>query len=196
MKKMNHFSSFESSRDNYPIDYTKIAKAIDFYKDKGFEYIEVPWDTPKKYQQSTFIGEDFAPIDNDRHLVGSSEQSFIYLLDNNFIKSKPYISCSPCFRAGEIDILHQEYFMKVEIFEPLDFSSNRLKEILNFGIEFFSQYLHVEFLPTGENMYDIVSSQCIELGSYGIREYNGKTWIYGTAIAEPRLSKAILLESN
>jgi len=194
MKIKNNFTSYDSSKENFPIDYSKISNAIEFYKNKGFEYIEVPWDTPKKYQQSTFLGEDFAPIDNDRHLVGSSEQSFVYLLDNEFITPKPYVTCTPCFRAGEVDILHQEYFMKVELFEPLNTSKERFDEIVNWSLEFFSQYIYPMTLPKANNSLDIVSQLCIELGSYGIREYNGKSWIYATAVAEPRLSKAIYLE--
>jgi hypothetical protein len=31
----------------------------------------------------------------------------------------------------------------------------------------------------------------IEVGSYGIREFEGFKWVYGTGAAEPRLSQAI-----
>jgi len=84
--------------------------------------------------------------------------------------------------------------MKVELFEPLNTSKERFEEIVNWSLEFFSQYIYPMTLPKANNSLDIVSQLCIELGSYGIREYNGKSWIYATGVAEPRLSKAIYLE--
>lgn len=190
---MKHYTSYESGQNNYPIDYMKIAKSIEYYQAKGFIYREVPWDTPKQYQQATFIGEDFNPIGNDRYLVGSSEQSFIYLMDQGLLENGRYITCSPCFRGGEITEIHQEYFMKAELFDNVDYSESRLKEIVKQAVNFFSNYTTVHILQTDELAYDIVNPLSIEVGSYGIRTYNEKSWIYGTAIAEPRFSKSISL---
>lgn len=192
---MEKFNSYQSAANNFPIDYFKIAEAIKFYESKGFEYIEVPWDTPKKYQEATYMGEDFYPIGDDRYLVGSSEQSFVYLLDNGHLTNGKYITCSPCFRGGEISEIHQEYFMKAELFDNTDCSELRLKEIVDFACEFFAQYSPVFTQKTGDLSYDIVTPLAIEVGSYGIREYKELSWIYGTAIAEPRFSKAIALFS-
>ena len=49
--------------------------------------------------------------------------------------------------------------------------------------------IHVKYM--GKEMYDIESCNGIELGSYGIREFAGFRWIYGTGVAEPRLSLCI-----
>ena len=69
-------TSYEAAKLNTPIDYNKISAAMDYYKKVGFTYIDVPWDTPKKHREITFIGQDFNPIGEDRFLVGSAEQSF------------------------------------------------------------------------------------------------------------------------
>lgn len=54
MKIKNNFTSYDSSKENFPIDYSKISNAIEFYKNKGFEYIEVPWDTLKNISNPLF----------------------------------------------------------------------------------------------------------------------------------------------
>lgn len=187
------YNSYNDSKYNHSIDYMKIAKAINYYQENGFKYVEVPWDTPEEYRRITFTGTDFSSIGDNRYLVGSSEQSFIYLYDLNLIPKGSYITCSPCFRGDDIDETHQKYFMKAELFETLNTSVTRLFEILEKSKKFFNLYIPSEIIQTSDFEYDICSLSGIELGSYGIREYNSKNWIYGTAIAEPRLSKAVEL---
>lgn len=192
MAEGKFLNSYQASEHNSIIDYSKINQAIQFYKKKGFTNIEVPWDTPKKYREITFCGIDFNPIGEDRYLVGSAEQSFIYLLDKNKIKRGSYVSCTPCFRGDSIDKIHQQYFLKVELFDCNDTSERRLLHIIKIANEFFSQYISTNIVQLSEYSYDIETSDGIELGSYGIRNWNNNTWIYATGLAEPRLSKAML----
>lgn len=190
---MNHFlNSYQAAQFNHPIDYQKIGHSIEFYKMKGFSYVDIPWDTPEKYRNITFVGEDFNPIKEDRFLVGSAEQSFIYLFDNGYLKRGSYVACTPCFRGDDIDEYHQQYFLKVELFDSNDTSERRLIHIIETAKEYFNQYLSVNVIQTENLTFDIETLSGIELGSYGIREYRDKRWIYGTGLAEPRFSKALL----
>ncbi len=192
MEEGKFLDSYKASEFNYIIDYEKISAAIKYYKFKGFKQIEVPWDTPKKYREVTFIGNDFNPIGEDRYLVGSAEQSFVFLFDRHDLKRGSYLSCTPCFRGDEIDQTHQQYFLKVELFDNNDTSEKRLLHIINLAYNFFNQYIPVKIVQVDNCTYDIETSDGIELGSYGIRSWNNKKWIFGTALAEPRLSKAML----
>ena len=60
--------------------------------------------------------------------------------------------------------------------------------------QFFSLHVPVDLVKTdderSDESYDIESNG-IELGSYGIRQHENITWVYGTGLAEPRLSIAI-----
>lgn len=178
------------------INYKNVAAAIDFYKNRGYTYIEVPWlvsnaavniTLPKKhYSISTKYGE----------LIGSAEQSFIQLLLDKKLFSGKYVTASPCFRDDEIDEFHSRHFFKVELFEC--YGEGWLGDIQSFimkdALEFFKS------LPGGENSYvkntkltppyeyDIEISN-VEIGSYGKRYFNGWHWYYGTGYADPRFSK-------
>jgi hypothetical protein len=84
--------------------------------------------------------------------------------------------------------------MKSELIDT-DFSGvsakSKLKEILNAATSFFSQYVgETTIVPTSETAFDI-TYQGDELGSYGIRKCDFLEWVYGTAVALPRLSNVI-----
>ena len=173
------------------IDYNKIFNALEYYKSKGFEYIHLDWLVDEKISNITKpdICKNF--FVNDTVLVASGEQSFIKLLIENKLSGR-YVGITPCFRdENNIDYTHSEYFLKVELIDT-NVSGNSLKEI-NLSLEFFNSYIKSEILLTGVDNYDIIdSNNRIELGSYGIREYDGMKWIYATGLAEPRLTRAIL----
>ncbi len=184
--------SLKNFQDNYPIDYKKIFEAIEYYKKKGFTYIELPWDVPDEYRRITFSGEDFNQIADDRYLLGSAEQAFVMMANLKKIKFGSYVACTPCFRNDEIDNYHQKYFLKVELFDTNDTSEKRLIHIVKTAKEFLNNYIPVDIIQTDIYSYDIITIFGLELGSYGIREYNNIKWIYGTGLAEPRLSKSML----
>lgn len=99
------------------------------------------------------------------------------------------------FREDRLDELHQEYFMKLEMF---CISSNAKEALRTFikvaGYNFVrrgglnpKQVIKVKTSPTS---YDLFING-IEVGSYVIQEHKGYTWVCGTAMAEPRYSTAI-----
>lgn len=181
------------------IDYRKIANSIDFYTANGYKYIEVPWTVPKEAMQVTGTKQEtednIFPFSGE-YLVASAEQSFIHLIQTNQLPTGKYCTATPCFRNDDIDDLHHPYFMKTELIHfSSDIRQHDLFMMMRLAEEFFEKYVDgVDFVSTcntgfGES-FDIEYND-IELGSYGIRDFETIRWIYGTGCAEPRLSSCL-----
>lgn len=178
------------------IDYNYIAEAENFYSRRGFSKINVPWYVPREIINITLppgVVINERNVINDQVLVGSAEQSFLYLTKTQDLKGK-FFGTTPCFREDIEDELHHHYFMKTELFQNDDVSEISLAALLGIAQNFFSHYLPIKTIETNDpNSYmsfDIIDEKFgIELGSYGIREHpEVGMWIYGTGCAEPRLS--------
>ncbi len=202
------------------MDYGNIARAVDFYKERGYVYLDdVPWYVGKEAYYAT---KPEAAVDISlsasteatlpTHMgypVASGEQSFLQMMiDGQPIKRA--ICVTPCFRhEPKVDMLHRRYFMKAELINAQDVDEGHLIHMVHDACNFFEQYFAVRVVKT-EIGYDIVEKGSrFELGSYGIRDlkvpryeksvnrgdlYAGVRhfrWIYGTACAEPRLTTAI-----
>lgn len=135
---------------------------------------------------------------DDGFFVASGEQGFIQMmLDGQELKRA--VCVTPCFRVERYDHWHLPYFMKAELINAHDTDEGHLIHMVHEACSFFEHALNhpstaVRVVKTGELAYDIVEkSTRIELGSYGIREITVADkrlrWIYGTACAEPRLSR-------
>lgn len=194
------------------IDYQKIADSIKHYESKGFKRIESPWAVSKAISDITRPAEKKASNDyvikhNNKALVASGEQSFLYLNLKNFLPPGMYQTTTPCFRNESFDFTHSKYFMKNElIITDGLLTRERILKIAQDAKEFFEKYLPSEALTidkVDDNSYDVNcrvtykgEERIIELGSYGIRSCEFLTWIYGTGIAEPRLSRTQKLYVN
>lgn len=177
------------------IDYQKIADAVRHYKGLGYTPLNAPWFVSRKAMEvtappgrrfcSSFIGD----------LVASGEQSFIQMWMDGQLPGSKWQCTTPCFRDEPVvDDLHLNYFMKVELIEVDPFNPISSIELMisyakNFFDSFLSKRAHIINTEIGK---DIVSSEGIELGSYGYREYGNFRWVYGTGVAEPRFSSACL----
>jgi|GEM_PF-552696 len=200
---MNSKQPFQKSlNDNLRIDYSKISYAIEFYVSEGFGYLEVPWIVSKEANTIT-APEGVKLFDNFLGCnVASGEQSFLELIMQNKLVPGKYVCCTPCFRDEKIlDDLHFNWFEKVELIDFLGygtFSKEKVKcnldNLLNSANSFFKKYIDTEIIDTSDGRDIISEKHKIELGSYGIRHYNDFSWIYGTGIAEPRLSQVLGLE--
>lgn len=190
------------------IDYNLLSKSVEFYKAHDFTYIEVPWYVSEEIKNCTRPinkdkSTDYKLSVNDKYLIASGEQGFLYLMAKGFIANGLYQTITPCFRYEEIDILHKKVFMKNELISILDHRLTNDSDI-NYLVEsimippeeFFNNYFNdkVEIVQVPQETsilnYDIMYKG-IELGSYGYREYKGLYWIYGTGCAEPRTSNLI-----
>lgn len=173
------------------IDFDRIAKAEKYYRECGYEKISVPWIVGQEAYSATKpsqAGRDFATLGGN--LVASGEQGFLQLLLDGKKINKAQTT-TPCFRDEKYDNLHHPYFMKTELIN----TNGGLENMIDNAFLFFGQFLPVKTMVMGKNMIDIVDRRSeIELGSYGIRTYKDFKWVYGTGLAEPRLTQ--VLEMN
>ncbi len=181
------------------IDYAKIAHAQKHYGSLGYQETAVPWILSFESYNATRPPNRKEFYCLDGYLNASGEQSFLELIIQGTPLTKHYC-ITPCFRDEPIiDTTHHRSFIKLELINT-DATLSNLHIMINDAVNFFSNYIPVVIIPTNseQTAFDIVGKHNnIELGSYGIRAYNGHTWIYGTGVALPRLDTAIqLIHSN
>lgn len=176
------------------IDYGLLQRSIDYYNSKGFKYIELPWTVSPKVDDIT-RPLDRIPFElkhNDKRLVASGEQSFLYLYLKGFLPLGTFCGITPCFRNESFDFLHSKYFMKNELIKTNEVNITALEGIVDIAMNFYKKFIPDAKVVKTEFGYDIEVNDK-ELGSYGIRECEFLKWIYGTACAEPRTSNLIKL---
>ena len=184
------------------IDYDLLNKAVKYFSKKGFKQVEVPWRVSKEAIDGTFDSRQSFKSD-DKFLVGSAEQGFLELQLQDKLKGTQFMSISPCFRNEVEDYFHQQEFMKLELIYFSNYVT--IKEVIQYQIikrfvlNFIIKKLKIKtsdiaILETKDNnsIYseDILING-IEYGSYGIRQFKDKYYIYGTVIALPRASKIL-----
>lgn len=169
------------------IDYRKLAAALDHYEARGYKYVETPWVVSSESVNATLPPEATATKVQYGYLVGSAEQGFIELFKRGELLTKA-CAITPCFRIEDTyDSLHHAYFMKLELINT-DVSSQTFEDMVRDAREYYEQYTSTDTEITGVNMIDIVDKTYhIELGSYGIRQCENASYIYGTGLALPRL---------
>lgn len=180
------------------IDYHKLAQSVDYYTWKGFARIESPWTITQAVSEITKPegAKEFAlQHDDNKVLVASGEQSFLYLYLKGFLPPGQYQTITPCFRHDSFDQLHTKYFVKNELIETETVTTERLTEIVEIAKGFFSRFFPEKDLQIeGDGItglgYDI-KYKGIELGSYGIRSCDYLEWIYATGCAEPRITATL-----
>lgn len=182
------------------INYQLLADSINFYESKGFQRIETPWTV------SAYVDDITRPKDrphyqlkhNDKCLVASGEQSFLYLYLKEYLPKGKYQTITPCFRYEAYDLYHEKCFMKNELIITDKVDTENLNYVIKSAELFFRTKvdfpddIKIVEIPNDEGtiQYDI-EYHGIELGSYGIRHCQFLNWIYGTGCAEPRLSKVM-----
>ena len=183
------------------IDYNLLNKALKYFSKKGFNQIEVPWRVSREAINGTFDSKDSFKS-KDKFLIGSAEQGFLELHLQNKLRGTQFMSVSPCFRNESEDYFHQQEFIKLELIYFSDYSLEsrvEYKIFREFIISFIIKKLKIKssdivVLETKDSnsIYseDILINR-IEYGSYGIRQFQDKYYIYGTGIALPRASKIL-----
>lgn len=179
------------------IDYNLINESIIHYEKHGFTRIEAPW-TVSEYIDKITKPESqisFQLKHNNKCLVASGEQSFLYLYLKDFLPKGQFQTVTPCFRYEDFDYTHSKYFIKNELIKTDVVNESELEKIIDKCVYFFKDHLDDIKVVETESGYDIESNGH-ELGSYGIRENEYLKWIYATGCAEPRLSKVIKITKN
>ena len=189
------------------IDYKLLAKSIDYYESFGFKRVESPWTVteaviditkPPGAPTSKLVHSD------DKCLVASGEQSFLYLFLKGFLPHGQYQTTTPCFRSGDsFDFNHTKYFIKNELIDTENVTKQKLYDIVeisyNFFISVFSNLTVLRKSENGSGVIDIeisINGKWYELGSYGIRKCEYLKWIFATGLAEPRTSSLIKLQNG
>lgn len=174
------------------INYTLIAKAIEYYKEMEYQYVDVPWVVDETTSQITKPpGLKEFPFKN-KVLVASGEQSFLQMIIDNGLMPGKYVCVTPCFRdESKFNKFTKQYFLKVELINTQYHDEFALWSMIWKCLDFYRRFnIEVEAIETDQGI-DIISNG-IELGSYGIR-YHEKVghWVYGTGLAEPRFSAVL-----
>ena len=194
------------------IDYSLLADAKNYYIGRGYTYIEVPWFIPdslidKAPKINSFKLTNGKFIDSHMSLVGSAEQSFLYLAKTNQIREKvKYMSITPCFREDEKTELHQPTFMKLELFQfgfqtrgqAIDSKNIMCRD----AYEYLKEYSNGIKISKNPHSDDIEINE-VEVGSYyvGVVDTLGffpmhTYYACGTGIALPRLMQATARDPN
>lgn len=170
------------------INYSLLAKAQEYYSNHGFQYIEVPWyvsdeviNLTRPYDKSEDTNYKLSV--NNKYLVASGEQGFLYLYMKGFLPVGKYCTITPCFRFEEIDSIHKKVFMKCELIHILsnkESTGGVLDNMVSKATQFYRSIgLKITESITGPVSVDL-DYKSIELGSYGFRSYKGINWVYGT----------------
>ena len=177
------------------ISYKNLDDSLNFYNNLGYVRIETPWLVPECIDNITKPKDkkSYKLEHNQKCLVASGEQSFLYLYLKDFLPKGKFQTITPCFRDERYDMIHGKYFMKNELIITDETNSLTLAKIVDDALKFFKTKIVSNLLDVVETKegFDIVyinGDNEIELGSYGIRECEFIKWVYGTGCPEPRLS--------
>lgn len=190
------------------IDWSRLGRCQRYYKDVlGAHNIDVPWWVTQEISDVT-CPPDAATYGldlNDKKLVGSAEQSFLYMLSKGHLSQNVlYHAITPCFREEHHTSFSRKHFMKSELFMTGDIEDlrNKLLSITNACKALFMDELglkvierpeqHYASLPGSFDLVAVNGSDEYECGSYGVRFSPGLgAWLYATGCAEPRMSMII-----
>lgn len=183
----------------------RLQRVLDAWTQRGWTPVALPWMAPEPYMAAT--RPDTVrwpePATHEGALVASGEQAFLWLAAHDRLPpaAHGWIGWSPCFRHEAYDPLHQHYFLKAELFAPLD--TPDMESVLRLARQVTGTWYDLadtegrdpearfHWAATDDLSGDLLLDG-IELGSYGVRAQPGQRgwYLYGTALAEPRWSRA------
>jgi aspartyl/asparaginyl-tRNA synthetase len=185
------------------LNYRRLIKALDYYKNLGYIEVEVPWIVDAK--SIALTNPEFNEVYqlDDKFLIASGEQGLLHTLPELLWKGTKYVTLTPCFRKERKHhpLLHQ-HFMKVELGMYIDEGTTRkeivlcldnmINDALNAMLTIHSNSALLDFkvVEVDYTQSDILLNG-IEVGSYGYRKLKTGGWLYGTGLAEPRFTQAL-----
>lgn len=174
------------------INYEIIADSIKYYENYKFNRIEAPWTVSEYVDNITKPKHipSFQLNHNNKCLVASGEQSFLYLYLKNHLPKGQFQTTTPCYRFEQFDFLHSKYFIKNELIKTDVVNLSELVKVVDMCYGFYKKYINDINVVETEIGFDIMYKD-IEIGSYGIRTCEFLEWIYATGCAEPRLSNIL-----
>lgn len=178
------------------LNFQLVAEAQAHYRRYGFPDLPVPWVIGREAYEETRPAEALPYKTLGGFLVGSAEQSFLHLMLEGQTITRAQAT-TPCFRDEAHDEIHSPYFLKTELIDAVEVNATGLERVISAAEDFFTQYLPVARLAIGDGTWDLTCAQTgLELGSYGLRHHGSLSWVYGTGLALPRLSQALMQVSQ
>jgi hypothetical protein len=180
------------------IDYQLLADASEFYEQRGYQRIEVPWMVTPDVDFIT-KPKDVEPLEvlqKGKNLIASGEQGFLYQMLKSYLPKGKYQTITPCFRNDAYDFTHSKVFMKLELIDTLNPGNSTVNRMVSDALDLFRSLFKEpnNVNTTLENDIIDINYNDIELGSYGTRKHGHLNWSFGTGLAEPRTSRLINLE--
>lgn len=161
------------------IDWSRLARAVEFYKACGYRYVELPWAVDDRIVAITAPHEHWrSQVKGLGSLVGSAEQAFLSLDAMGALDKDLYCALTPCFRVAEDPAqaeTHQQHFMKVELFSNNGGPRERiLDRMIDDAHRFFQSEKRpaddLQIVPGDEAGTFDLEINGVEVGSYGCRE--------------------------
>jgi seryl-tRNA synthetase len=123
------------------INYQNIQDSIDHFNNENFKRVESPWTVTKEIADITMPPgwEHFSITEKNKVLVGSGEQSFLYLYLKEFLPKGKFQTVTPCFRNNSFDLTHSKYFIKNELIDTEEPNQKGLRDMLDGAMVFLKQ---------------------------------------------------------
>lgn len=170
--------------------WRNLMASMELYAKRGYNYVDVPWFVDRYISLATCPDRSrIMGVPSHGDLVGSAEQSFVSV--ERLLKPGKFMSLTPCFRdEPKTSDLSRYVFMKLELFCNDYCDAKSLLAMIEDARYVMGEVTEhgIELVETSEG-FDL-NINGIEVGSYGIREYQGYSYLYGTGLAEPRFSIA------
>lgn len=177
--------------------WENLTRVADFHKQDGYQDMPMPWVASQRAMEVTLPpGVSATTLDGTRLLVGSAEQAFIDCMLTGVLKPGKWMTITPCFRHEiQYDDLHLPYFMKLELihYMPVGNARHHMNAMIA-QAQAGCEYLLGTTAPAARTQlvktdmgWDL-NLAGHEIGSYGVRLFEGHCWVYGTGLAEPRFS--------
>ena len=171
------------------IDCSLLLEAMQYYKKLGYTPLSCPMLVDRDIINITLPEGKIARGYNGKYYVGSAEQSFYQMIKDGFRPEGKYMLITPCERDEVEDDYHFGIFLKVELVSNKVSYQSILEDVLGF---YKLKGYDVKVVREGLGK-DILMGD-IEVGSFGSRKYLGESVSFGTGLALPRISQAIVQE--
>jgi len=175
------------------INYKLLHDSINFYENNNFKRIESPW-LVTDYIDNITRPKEAIPYhipNKNKNFVASGEQSFLYLYLKEHLPKGKFQTVTPCLCNDSFDFSHTKYFIKNELIITDDVSWDSVQDITELALSFFKNIFGSKVKRISKTKSYDIEFEGIELGSYGIRECEFLSWIYGTGCAEPTTSNLL-----
>lgn len=170
----------------FNIDLPLLYKALNYYESLGYQMISTPYLINKDIIDITLPDNREAKEHNGLYYVGSAEQSAYQLFKDGKLPYDKWMMLTPCQRDEEIlDDNHLEIFLKLELM----LKGNQYNKIIEDVLSFYNNDNCI--VISTEQGKDILFNN-IEIGSFGTREVFWQDFSFGTGLAMPRYTQALL----